>query len=314
MIRLPLGSHGTDLLSELIIFLLIYAIISLFMLTESGHSSRSPVEILKSDFIVNLPLVTHTLKERTKRSGPLQTLSELTEEMNISLSIKGDVKGWDQEGKGVLFVGDHMNSWDCILLLAIVNNLGRQDLLLITKPYSRTNHVLAAMGDGESELTAPFIPKSMTQTGTASGLMERHIRRKFREVLPTTEEAAEINEETLVRSTRQLEEGHMVNIFPGGKVSNGNAVWRKGVGSIIQSLSDSGRDNTLIVRYQFDNAHAKRTLLALYLTTFGKTPPRQDIVMHLKKQATVSEIFPEKLLELTPAEITGLLRERTQPK
>lgn len=243
--------------------------------------------------------------------GVAQAVAETFERANVTVEAEGDVSQWASEGQGALLVGDHRNGVEYAPLLAMLGNLGREDVHFVAKPFSMQARVIRTLSLEGAELTLPVIPSTLASDREDKINRDLYWRIVNRDYLPTKDELRALNAETLQSCADLAESGHAITLYPAGGVMDATKKpWQRGLGRVVKQLSDEARDSVAVVPFRFDDFSKLRLIRSLTLASRGMTPRPQTITFRTGKQGTVDEVLAGATDELTADEITTVLRER----
>lgn len=277
--------------------------------SQGGNREHKPFKI---DQIVNHPLFLQGVKDRAQQIGAGPAIAEALTRANVRINIEGDTYRWESPGQGALFVGDHINGIEDLLLFSVLTAKGREDIRFTAKPYSNLNHVLATLGQQEDRYMIPMMPRNMARGRRVERLTDKFYKRVFRNELLTEEQIRDLNRNALLVSAELLDQGSAVNIFPSGVVDpQGDASWQRGLGEIIKLVRTENRDKVMIIPYRIEGANAFKILLALLVKSLGRSPKEQVIALRLGRQGTIAELFQGDISvdRLSSTEISAIIEK-----
>lgn len=251
------------------------------------------------------PEMVRYTRELVREMGGLAAgVSRLFEQANIRINVEGDADRWQEEGQGVLLVGDHRNGLEFIPLVAQLGNWEREDGHFIAKPFALQSRIL---GSFANQVSLPVIPDELTKERERKLNRDLHWRLRYRDSLPTREQARAINQKALMDSARLVGDGSAVTIFPVGGVMKASRPWRRGIGKIVENFSEEARDEVTIVPFRFDSFSRLALARSLNRASHGKTAKPSTITMRLGVQGSANELLGD---EREPDAVTAILRQQ----
>jgi len=118
---------------------------------------------------------------------------------NILVRVIGDTTQWEKGGKGALLIGDHRDRIEFAPLLAVLGNMGREDMHFFSKPFSTNARVIKSLGRYAAGVTLPVVPGTLARDRANVWNRDLGWRIVNRNHLPTRDEIAVINANTLAR-------------------------------------------------------------------------------------------------------------------
>jgi len=244
--------------------------------------------------------------------GFIEAVHQTLEQDNIAVEIDGDFEQLKDHPGGILFVGDHKNQWEFVALMDMLARMERDDMLNIAKFYVQ-RQVHQALGHAASRLVAPVYPRILANDRKELFNSETINRILYRKHLLNTAESAEANTRAIEASTKRLNEGGVVNIFPTGSVVDSlTHPWRDGVGRIISKIPKDTKNETLVAPYRLDDISRTRLIGAVAMRGKGLLGKPQTMNLHLgpiQTAATLVDSLPESTHDDQVA-ITALLRSQ----
>ena len=137
------------------------------------------------------------LAERT--DGIASAMAEVFCRANILVRVIGDTTQWEKGGKGALLIGDHRDRIEFAPLLAVLGNMGREDMHFFSKPFSTNARVIKSLGRYAAGVTLPVVPGTLARDRANVWNRDLGWRIVNRNHLPTRDEIAVINANTLAR-------------------------------------------------------------------------------------------------------------------
>jgi 1-acyl-sn-glycerol-3-phosphate acyltransferase len=230
------------------------------------------------------------------------------EDCNIRMVTRGETTGWNTPGKGVLFVGNHSSGFEQVPLMAMLGGFKRSDLSVIAIPGiggARTFELLDR--EHGSNYTLPVLPGLLAKD-------RKHIWNRFflyrvlhYKSLPARAALREENLRTLSTSARLLEQGYAIIIFPTGRRDvDIRGPWQRGVGEVVNRLSESARAYVMIVPFLLESDYSKYKLArAFVVRSLGRLPKQRTFTLRLGHQGSCLDLLGQ---ESDPSAITETVR------
>lgn len=258
------------------------------------------------------PQFAHEIRELSEESGGVAAATaEVFRRANIHIQLEGETSDWFREGNGALYVGDHQNGMESLVLLAVCGSMGREDMHFIAKPFSVQSALRASLGARAVGMTLPVIPRTSASDRDDIWNRDLYWRILNQNKLPTTDEIRQYNTASLERAKNLVAEGHAVTIYPTGGVMDATKnTWQRGLGNIIASLSDEQRHAVGVVPFKFQDLSRIRLLRALTLQSRGVAPKRQNIIMKIGKQGSIADILDPDNEAMSAEEIVDNIRRQ----
>ncbi len=231
-------------------------------------------------------------------------VSKLFEQANIQINVEGETERWQKEGQGALLVGDHRNGLEFAPLVAQLGNWEREDGHFIAKPFALQSRIL---GSFASQVSLPVIPDELTKERERKLNRDLHWRLRYRDSLPTREQARAVNHKTLMDSAKLVGDGEVVAIFPVGGVMKASQPWRRGIGKIVENFSEEARDQVTIVPFRFDSFSRLALARSLNRVSHGNNVKPSTITLRLGRQGSANELLGD---EREPDAVTAILRQQ----
>lgn len=223
-------------------------------------------------------------------SGLVDATHRLLQRDGVQVKVEGHIDSLVDHDGGLLLVGDHKNQWEFVAAIELVNRIGRTDMLNVAKFYVG-RQIEYALGAKAASHVIPVYPKLLARDRCERLNPEIINRIAFRRSLLSLDESAKVNAETLVAASDALVAGGVVNIFPcGGIVDALQSPWRRGVGSIIENISETDAGEVLIVPYRVDNIRRIRLLATVMLRGKGLAGRPQSLNLQFGRLCTAAEL------------------------
>jgi hypothetical protein len=257
------------------------------------------------------PIYVKQTKEIAELVGGIPTaVAEKFRQARIAVNIEGDNTQWTNHG--ILFAGDHRQGFEFAPLLAALGQAGRDDAHCISKPFSRNALIIKALGEQADKINLPVIPSRLARDrvdlfNSDFGWKLLQWRR-----LPKLRDVSMMNRLTISRAAELLADGHIVTLFPGGRVTDAtHCQWQQGVGRIIKELPTASLADTRIVLFRFDNFSRTRLLANLVIHSHGLTPKPYTITLRAVQGPAIQLLGSTQwVAEANAAEITKRLHRQ----
>jgi 1-acyl-sn-glycerol-3-phosphate acyltransferase len=230
------------------------------------------------------------------------------EDCNIRLVTRGETTGWNTTGKGVLFVGNHSSGFEQVPLMAMLGGFKRSDLSVIAIPGiggARTFELLDR--EHGSSYTLPVLPALLAKD--RKDIWNRFFlyRVLHYKSLPARAELRAENIRTLSQSARLLEQGYAIILFPTGRRdADICGPWQRGLGEVVNRLSEAARANVMIVPFLLESDYSKYKLAkAFVVRSLGRLPKQRTFTFRLGHQGSCLELLGK---ESDPSAITETVR------
>ncbi|GAB3428651.1 hypothetical protein GCM10027569_72400 [Flindersiella endophytica] len=197
-------------------------------------------------------------------------------------------------------------------LLAVLGQLGRHDAYWLAKPFSRNAKIMAFLSP-ETDMVLHVVPRTLARDRANILNSDLGWRLIERTRLLQLDELSALNQNTLTRASGLLSDGHIVTVYPVGRVADATRRrWQRGVGSIIKMVEPSKRDSTSIALFRFDDFSQIKLLRSLVLRSHGFAPRPYTITLRVGVCGSISELLGGQAAadELSPAEVTAHLRRQ----
>ena len=244
--------------------------------------------------------------------GFINAIHETLQRDNVTVDIDGDFEQLKEHSGGVLFVGDHKNSWEFVAAMDMVSQMGRDDMLNVAKFYVR-NAVNQVLGQTAADLLLPVYPRILASDRQNIFNYELFNRLKYHKDLLTLAQSQAANDQATITASERLTNGGVVNVYPTGQVVDaGQHPWREGVGKILKSIPDHDKDSVLIVPYNMQHISRMRFMGAIAMRGKGIFGKPQSLNVQLGTMQTASELVGQlhPRDQDDPKAITALLQQQ----
>jgi len=252
-------------------------------------------EIIDMPPLINrpLPLVVDLAERMNVGQGLATSVHGLLSDANIKIAVEGENASWAEEGQGVLLLGDHRQRVEYIPIVGVMGELGRNDVHVIAKPYTRTARAVGSLGMVEAAgVILPVVPRNLASDCRNIWNRNVYYRVLRHRHLPTTQQIRDSNSSTLKRCGDLLHAGDAINLYPTGAVRDAlTAPWYPGIGKLIKDMSEADRDTVMIVPFRFDDFSVMRFMRALRAYRQGKPLRTQELCMKVGHQGTPNELL-----------------------
>lgn len=259
-----------------------------------------------------VPKFLQALQERTSELALPYAFAEYLRLARLPILINGDTSGWKSTGKGVLFIGDHRNGLEYLLLLAAFGQEGRKDIKVIGKPYALSVRLVEALDLRHEEYLLPVIPRTLASNRLNIFNRDIWMRLLNANNLSTQKEAKAINATAMKNAASFLANGSAVGVFPtGGVKSATKSEWYRGVGTLIQLLPEEARESVVIIPFQFGHFTQFQLVATLWLFSKGFEVKPRTLFLNIGRPITVADFLTSETAGSTdPQVITERLRLR----
>lgn len=261
------------------------------------------------------PNFLRTLGDIATEHGSNAAMRCALEQANIAVDIRSPddvVTQLDEHRGSVLFVGDHRKQWEFVALMALAATVGRSDLYHVAKFYVM-HQVSSALGKAAASKVLPVHPRILANDVRHGVDAEVVSRLVYRQHLRNTAESKMHNERVISSARQLLHDGHMVNIFPCGKITDAlKSTWRTGLGRVISGLSEDDRASTLLCMYRFGEGMSRTNFLARISTIGTYTPSSTQLLpFEVLRVATIAETMASMRAaeQANPTAITSHVRQ-----
>lgn len=257
------------------------------------------------------PPFLHEIEDLTQEIGIVDATRQLLARDNITVDVYGEHSRLAEHDGGLLFVGDHRKQWEFVALMDVLSRMGRTEMYNVAKFYVKTQ-VAKLIGAEAAANILPVYPRILASDLAHNFDSESISRMMYRRSLLPADESRVVNTAALDFATRSLESDGVVNIFPCGTVADWRkSPWRSGVGRIIQQLSETGKEQTLVSLYRLgDIVSWRRVVAAIALRGRGLAGRPQTLPLELAPVKTAAEIVGSLAVKYRddPDSITDALR------
>lgn len=242
------------------------------------------------------------LEKGIKDHGPQkQSLIFLTK-LKIKTFTYTDISNKNfQNQRGLLIYGVNHNAFiEPIILFSL---LRQQKIKLILY------NLFFFIGKNIQKFSLPVVARMYSTDKGVSGLtkiFDPFFRLRNIENL-TNEKVVKMNEETLKKAIKTLEEGGIVIIFPAGRGLLNR--WGTGLSKIILSVSPKKREKISLLPVYFSGMGGKRMLLRIFKAYKGICQENLRVGVYFGKERTISEVYNLLKGEISERKLLSYLRK-----
>lgn len=232
-------------------------------------------------------------KENASSGGLTFAVKEAFRAVNVRISTKGETESISDKTKGILFLGDHQQGGEHVILAGVLGEKNRDDLHFLGLPYAPTGYLAKFLNVQLDKYLLPVIPGRLART--LLGRRYSEIKKK--------------NNESLTKAGELLATHNTVVIFPTARTNPITSEWRQGAARILANVPAEKRAEILVMPFRCDEySKIELGLAAAGKTVDIKTPKAREIIINFgkEKHKSVYDLIGE---EKDTTKITQILKK-----